>query len=275
MSNETGNPNDPQDKLNFINDVIKQAEELLKNAFSQQDYLESIYALYCMENDFRVNITERSVEVDSRHKGSEEVRWDKLKKVSIVTNDKGPFTADVFLVFFSDIGACCVPQGHGAYEGLYKKVSDFDDVNFVNVIKAMSSSSNSEFVIWERRVSAQTSSLSYALFHCDPSTQPPFILELGFSDKSVMELADCANIPVSLEKLEEFCTKENIAKSATFTLLYPIYLEVMDSENESTMHSIAYMVKEQADKNKWNFDRTGGFTSKGPADFLVNAEKIA
>jgi hypothetical protein len=111
-------------------------------------------------------------------------------------------------------------------------------------------------------------SLSYALFHCNPLEQPPFNLELGFSDRSRMQIINCAHIPEALEKLEDFCKKENISKSSGFTLLYPIYLEAMDTDDELTMHNIAWIIKEAADKNKWNFGRIGGYTGKTTIDFI-------
>jgi len=120
----------------------------------------------------------------------------------------------------------------------------------------------------EKNPAPDTSLLSYVLFHCNPLHQPPFNLELGFSDKSVKHITGCAHIPDALEKLEDFCKKENISKSTGFILLYPIYLEAMDTEYESTMHNIAWIIKEQADKNKWNFDRIGGYTGISQSDFI-------
>jgi hypothetical protein len=113
-----------------------------------------------------------------------------------------------------------------------------------------------------------SSLLSYALFHCDPFREPPFYIDLGFSNRSVRQLTDCANIPEAIERLEEFCQKENIRKSSGFTLLYPIYLEAMDTDAESTMHNVAWLIKEQADKNKWNFGRIDGYTGKSTEDYI-------
>lgn len=113
-----------------------------------------------------------------------------------------------------------------------------------------------------------TASLSYALFHCNPLLQPPFNLELGFSDRSVQYITDCAHIPDALERLEDFCKKGNISKSSGFTLLYPIYLEAMGTDGEDAMHNIAWIIKEQADKNQWNFGRIGGYTGKSATDFI-------
>ena len=110
--------------------------------------------------------------------------------------------------------------------------------------------------------------LTYVLFHCNPFREPPFDLELGFSDTSVKHLTDCAHIPDAMEKLEAFCKNENIVKSTGFTLLYPIYLEAMDTDAENVMLNVAWLIKDEADKNSWNFARIEGYTGKRAADFL-------
>ena len=115
--------------------------------------------------------------------------------------------------------------------------------------------------------SVGTPLLSYALFHCDPSREPPFDVELGFNDKSVKHLKDCLHIPDAIAKLEDFCNSENITKSTDFILLYPIYLEAMDTDAESTMHNVAWLIKDEADKNSWNFARIDGYTGKSRSNF--------
>ena len=110
-------------------------------------------------------------------------------------------------------------------------------------------------------------SLSYALFHCDPFSQPPFNLELGFSDSSDRLITGCNSIPDAIGKMEDFCRTNNMSKSMGFTLLYPIYLEAMDTDAESVMHNVAWMIKEEADKNSWNFERIGGYTGITTSDF--------
>ncbi len=113
-----------------------------------------------------------------------------------------------------------------------------------------------------------TKTLSFALFHCNPLVQPPFNLDLGFSDASMQLIHDCQHIPDAIEKMEEFCKKENFSKSSRFTLLYPIYLEAMGTDEEDTMHNIAWIIKEQADLNNWGFGRIGGYTNKTIVDFM-------
>lgn len=110
--------------------------------------------------------------------------------------------------------------------------------------------------------------LCYALFNCHPTSQPPFTLSLGFSDGVKLNIENCAHIPEALEKMEEYCKKEKIERSSQFTLLYPIFMEAMNTDSESAMHNIAWIIKEKADENKWNFDRTGGLSNRKPEDFI-------
>ena len=110
--------------------------------------------------------------------------------------------------------------------------------------------------------------LCYALFHCDPFKEPPFTLELGFSDRSLLSITGCEHIPDAIEKLESYCTTEGASRAAHFTLLYPIYLEAMDTDAEATMHEVAHLIKGQADRNKWNFERIGGYSGKTRDSFV-------
>jgi hypothetical protein len=112
--------------------------------------------------------------------------------------------------------------------------------------------------------------LCYALFHCDPRREPPFTLELGFSDRSTFNLESCAHIPDALEKLESYCIAQGVSRTGSLTLIYPIYLEAMDTDDEATMHEVAWLIKEQADSRDLAFERIGGYTGKTRDNFLPN-----
>jgi hypothetical protein len=116
--------------------------------------------------------------------------------------------------------------------------------------------------------------LCYALFHCDPFKEPPFTLELGFSDRSLLSITGCEHIPDAIEKLESYCTTEGASRAAHFTLLYPIYLEAMDTDAEATMHEVAHLIKGQADRKKWNFERIGGYSGKTRDSFVSQGPSV-
>lgn len=111
------------------------------------------------------------------------------------------------------------------------------------------------------------STIYYALLNAYPSSHPPFKIELGVDNKKII-IDDCQHIPDSIEKLKKHCEENNIEFSQNFTLIYPIYLEIMDTDHEATMHNIAWLIKDEADENKWNFDRIGGLTGKTTEDFI-------
>jgi hypothetical protein len=104
----------------------------------------------------------------------------------------------------------------------------------------------------------------YALFNAHPSTRPPFAITLGIGTGAV-SLNDCKDIPNGIERIMEHC--KDLTFSPEFVLLYPIYMDAMGGDDEMTMHNIAWLVKDEADKNKWQFGRTDGLTGKKASDF--------
>lgn len=108
----------------------------------------------------------------------------------------------------------------------------------------------------------------YALFKAHPDSEPPFDIELGTGKNSFFELNDCKHIPDGIERIKSYCKEKSLVLSPAFVLLYPIYLEVMDTDHEGTMHQIAWLIKEQADKNNWGFNRIGGYTGLTANSFV-------
>lgn len=107
----------------------------------------------------------------------------------------------------------------------------------------------------------------YILYHAYPKSNPPFNLEIGFG-KDDNDYIVCEDIPQSVDDFLSYCKRKSIKISDSFTTLYPIYLEIMNSDYESAMHSIAWLVKDVADKNNWKFDRIGGYTGNTVETFL-------
>ena len=103
-----------------------------------------------------------------------------------------------------------------------------------------------------------------------PDSKPPANLRIGIQsqpqDKNRI-LIDVIvfggeSIPDMIKKIEDTLKKLNISKSNDFSLIYPNYgTDVMTEIN------LAYMIKEEAEKNKWRFDR------KLPAPHFKNKRK--
>jgi hypothetical protein len=108
----------------------------------------------------------------------------------------------------------------------------------------------------------------YALFNAPPWTQPPFTVHLGTGKESFIELTGCKNIPDAIGRIEDICKEKALIISPGFVLLYPIYLDAMNTDSEGTMHQIAWLIKDEADKKRWEFNRIGGYTGNTPASFV-------
>jgi len=109
--------------------------------------------------------------------------------------------------------------------------------------------------------------IHYALFLANPSSNPPFDIEIGLTDEK-LPIRDCAHIPDAIEKFKQYISENNLNLSSDFTLIYPIFMEIMDTEYENQMHNIAWLIKNEADKNNWKFDRIGGYTGKTTDSFI-------
>lgn len=108
----------------------------------------------------------------------------------------------------------------------------------------------------------------YALFNAQPWSEPPFEVEIGFGENDIHIISDCQHIPDAINKIEEYFKTNSIEITENFTLLYPIFLEAMDTKFENTMHTIAWLILEQAEKKKWLYDRIGGLTNKTKENFI-------
>lgn len=110
--------------------------------------------------------------------------------------------------------------------------------------------------------------LHFALFHANPATNPPFTLEVGLDGEVTEKIESCEHIPDALLRLEAYRHQHQLEYGQNFTLLYPIYMEAMDTDDERTMLEIAWLIKDEADARKWNFGRIGGLTGRTIKNFF-------
>lgn len=98
----------------------------------------------------------------------------------------------------------------------------------------------------------------WAQFQIEPGSHPPAKVRIGIQSNpqdSPNILLDVVvfggkNVPDMVEKIETTLKKLNIPRSKDFTLIYSLYGSESTGEIE-----IAYLVKEHAEKNGWNFER--------------------
>lgn len=82
----------------------------------------------------------------------EQIAWPDVTEIRIVTTDQGPYAEDVFFVLVGlDNRGCVVPHDAADRTGLYEELKKrFVGLNDDLVIRAMGSTSNGLFVIWQR-----------------------------------------------------------------------------------------------------------------------------
>lgn len=112
--------------------------------------------------------------------------------------------------------------------------------------------------------------IHWAVIGAYPKVNPPFPIQCGLTNrqiKSVYTIENCQNVFDAAEKIIALCKEKNIIISPDFTLLYPIFMDLMGTEHESTMHMIAGIVLDESKIRNWKFDRIGGYTRKKENDF--------
>lgn len=80
----------------------------------------------------------------------ESVAWADLIEVSIITTDEGPFAIDVMWWLRGEKSGCMVPLGATGEDELIKRLQMLSGFNNEAMMEAMSSTSNSKFVCWEK-----------------------------------------------------------------------------------------------------------------------------
>jgi hypothetical protein len=80
----------------------------------------------------------------------EEVTWDELTAMEIVTTDEGPFVCDVFFLLHGDQRGCAIPQDAEGAEELLKRLQKLPGFNNQAVIDAMCCTSNARIPVWQR-----------------------------------------------------------------------------------------------------------------------------
>jgi YD repeat-containing protein len=79
----------------------------------------------------------------------ESVTWDALAKVTVATTSQGPFAEDVFFVLETSDSGCLVPASD-APEGFVARLQELPGFDNEQLIEAMGSADDAQFVCWQR-----------------------------------------------------------------------------------------------------------------------------
>ena len=102
------------------------------------------------EDYYDISITDEYVKVEHPKRNIEEIKWNEIEEISIVTTDEGPFLPDVWLMLIGNGKGCSMPQGAPKYDEVYDIVSKYDGFDFEEVIKAATSTDNAKFELWKK-----------------------------------------------------------------------------------------------------------------------------
>jgi hypothetical protein len=104
------------------------------------------------ESEFLVHVTDQGVTCERPDGTNEQVTWDDLQTVSVVTTDEGPMLPDVFWVLegTSKSSGCAIPQGATGERELLDRLQKLQDFNNEALCSAMSCTDNKKFICWKR-----------------------------------------------------------------------------------------------------------------------------
>jgi hypothetical protein len=103
------------------------------------------------EDDFVLTITDELVKIEHPFRKTEQVNWQDIIEIKIITTDTGPLMPDVWLALIGKESGCLIPQGCNGFNQVYDIISKYKGFNFEKVIKAMSCTENEEFEIWKSK----------------------------------------------------------------------------------------------------------------------------
>lgn len=75
----------------------------------------------------------------------------KIEKIIVETNDSGPWGTDVWWRILTKEGLLSVPGGATGESEMLKKFQAFQEFDNEQLINAMSSTDNAEFVVWKNK----------------------------------------------------------------------------------------------------------------------------
>lgn len=104
-----------------------------------------------MEDSFKITITEEYVKVEHPKRKTEEIYWNDINEIRLINTDDGPIMPDIWLALIGTNSGCLIPHGTEGFKRIYDIVSKYDDFNFENAIKSMSSASNEQFLVWSKK----------------------------------------------------------------------------------------------------------------------------
>jgi len=126
--------------FNFVKKIFSKEQKLLQGDKNQNT------------TNLNIIVDKNGVRINRLNGKTEEIKWDEIGEVSIITTSDGPFTDDVYLCLHStdDKTGCAIPSTVNGYNEVYDIVSKYEGFDFKTVIEAMSCATDAKFTLWKK-----------------------------------------------------------------------------------------------------------------------------
>lgn len=102
------------------------------------------------EDYYESTVTPDFVKVEHPKFGTSQILWKDVRAIKLINTDEGPVLPDIWLALIGENSSCLIPHGSPGFDKVYDIVSRYENFDFENVTKSMSSTDNAEFLLWKR-----------------------------------------------------------------------------------------------------------------------------
>ncbi|MBA2612368.1 MAG: hypothetical protein H0U95_10380 [Bacteroidetes bacterium] len=102
------------------------------------------------ESNWTVTVTDTSINTTEPKNGSHSLLISELEDVLIATNDSGPIGIDLWWILRGNGKVILVPGGATGEKEMLNTLQKLSGFNNTEVIRAMGSTDNAEFLLWKK-----------------------------------------------------------------------------------------------------------------------------
>lgn len=103
------------------------------------------------EDEYIVTITEEYIRVEHPRIQPEQISWNNINTIKLLNTDEGPWNPDIWLILSGNNQECIIPHGAKGFDEIFDIISKYENFNFDNFGKSMTTTENAEFMLWTRR----------------------------------------------------------------------------------------------------------------------------
>ena len=105
------------------------------------------------EEEYSVTITEEYIQVEHPRVRTGKVLWKNINSIKLVNTDEGPWNPDIWLIVIgeNEDEGCVIPHGAKGIDEIYEVISKYENFNFENFGKSMTTAENAEFDLWTKK----------------------------------------------------------------------------------------------------------------------------